>query len=196
MERKKRLRILILGSKEYPFGSNWGDDNITSGGYEKYVEGLVSEFMKNKGLEISIITRKFKGTKGFEKKGNLTIYRVGWLKGFFLRNISFNSMSFLKSLKLEFDTVISIGLFATLSGVLLKRFGKKFQLISSPQGIASSQPQYNWTLIWVLRHLERFAYKNAGVLVFLSNEEKLQFKGKLGILPKKYAIMPTGIDMK
>ncbi len=40
------IRVVILGSKEYPFGSNRGDDPIPSGGMETYVNDLAPELSK------------------------------------------------------------------------------------------------------------------------------------------------------
>lgn len=193
MRKSNKLRILILGSKEYPVGSNRGEDKITSGGYERYTQELVEELSKNKDLEIIVVTRKFPGTKEFERKKNIEIHGVKWFKGFFLRNISFNFFSYWKANELEFDIIIANGVFATISGFFLKKL-KKCKLISRPGGVASDQPQYDIFLRLILDALEKFAYKNADTIVFLSEGEKEGFHKKLGVVPKKYVIIPTAVN--
>ena len=50
------MNSLILGSKEYPLGTNI-DDTSPSGGMEVYIEELVNHL--NEYSDITIITRKF-----------------------------------------------------------------------------------------------------------------------------------------
>ncbi|MBW6451264.1 MAG: glycosyltransferase family 4 protein [DPANN group archaeon] len=186
--------ILLTGSKEYPFGTNQGDDSIPSGGIEVYTTRFVKEFSKYKNINLKIITRKFKGTKSYEKKDNIEIYRVSWIRGFFLRNISFNFFSFLKYLTLDFDILFATGPFAVLFAKLTKLLKNK-KLVARPAGISCSQPQYNSILRFVLKQIEILAYRNTDCIVFLSNEEKIQFTKKLGIKPQKDTIIPTGINI-
>lgn len=40
------MKLLILGSKEYPMGTNKGEDPLPSGGIEIYTENLVEFFME------------------------------------------------------------------------------------------------------------------------------------------------------
>ena len=177
------MRILLLGAKEYPFGS--GSD--LSGGMESYVQQLAEKLAgKN---EVTLITRKFKCQSAEEKKGKLKIIRVGWLNGTLLRNPSFNVSAFLKARQIAFDVVHAHGFVATFFGSMLGR-----PLVATPHGVAAGQPQYG-ALNSLLRHLERKAYERAASVVFLSENEKEKFSEKLGFTPKNSKVIPTGIDI-
>jgi hypothetical protein len=84
-------------------GTNQGDDPQPSGGIEIYIDTLVKKLVNDASLDFLIITRKFRETKAYEETNNSEIYRVPWMRGFFLRNISFNFNGFLKALTLDFE---------------------------------------------------------------------------------------------
>ncbi|MCK5176708.1 MAG: glycosyltransferase, partial [Candidatus Aenigmarchaeota archaeon] len=175
-----QTRILILGSKEYPFGC--GTDKIKSGGIESYTEGLAEEFGGKKDVEIVIITRMFENQKSYEKNKNIEVYRVPWIRGFYFRNPSFNIHAFLKALGLEFDVIIAQGPVAVFFSIILSKF-KKVKVIGRCAGISASQPQYGGFLKKIFFYLERFVYGKADAVVFGSDEEKKQFEAKLKFLP-------------
>lgn len=187
------MRLLILGSKEFPLGSNKGDDPISSGGIESYTQELVREFQHSKIFPI-VITRTFKGFKNYERSSNLEIHRVPWLRGFWFRNISFNLFSTLKAFSLQFDAILSQSLFSTLAGWVLSR-AKGVPLISRPAGVVWTQSQYPFFIRWILLHLERFAYGKADLVVFVSEEERTQFRKKLGFVPISIVI-ETGVRIR
>lgn len=56
------------------------------------------------------------------------------------------------------------------------------------------QPQYNFFVKSVLLFLETLAYKLADAVVFLSEGERGQLQKKMGFLPKRIALIPTGVD--
>jgi len=125
------------------------------------------------------------------KKHHLKICRVNWRKGFLLRNPSFNYNAFKLAKKLNFDVVFSHGAIATLFGSLLNK-----PLVAMPHGIACEQPQYNFMVKYLLKKIERIAYERASTVIFLSKQEKRNFEKALGFKPKKYSIIPPGIDFK
>lgn len=184
------MRLLILGSKEYPLGTS--DDKLKSGGIEVYNYNLVKHLGKE--VEIIIITRKFRSTRAYEKKGNVEIYRVPWIRGFYLRNPSFNFFAFLRALTLDYDLILAHGPVASFFASLLSLVKRK-KLIARPAGIAYVQPQYASIAKKLIFLLEKIAYKKASVVVFLSEAEKEQFKKKLGFIPENYTIIPTGVDI-
>jgi len=185
------MRILILGSKEYPMGTS--DDPIKSGGIEIYTQNFV-DHLKDKVEGITVITRRFRNTNPHESQNNIEIYRVRWIKGFYLRNPSFNLNAFFKSLSLDYDIIVSQGPVSSFFGGLLSLIKKK-KLVSRPAGVAYVQPQYGALLKRVLLIFEKIAYKNADIVVFLSEGEKEQFEKKLGFLPKRFEIIPTGVQI-
>jgi len=185
------MKVLILGSKEYPLGTS--DDPIKSGGIEVYTQHLV-DYLKKK-IDIIIITRKFKNTKSYEKIDNIEIYRVPWIKGFYFRNPSFNFMAFLRALFLKFDIILSQGPIATFFAILISKIKRK-KVIAIPSGIAFKQPQYKGFIKKILYFIEKWVYIRANMVVFLSNAEKNQIKIKLGFIPKNHTIIPTGVVIK
>ncbi|MFH1056570.1 MAG: glycosyltransferase family 4 protein [Candidatus Micrarchaeota archaeon] len=188
------MRLLILGSKEFPVGSGKGFDEFPSGGMERYVQDFSSGLAAMGHFPV-VVTRKFASQRSFENKGGVEVARVGWAKGYLLRNASFNLSAFFYSLKLDFDVIFANGVFATLSGIALRFFRKK-PVISRPAGIAWVQPQYNFAVKRILNALESFAYSHADAVVFLSRQEKSSFERKMGFLPKKYSVIHTGVDLK
>jgi glycosyltransferase involved in cell wall biosynthesis len=187
------MKILILGSKEYPLGTNT-EDVFPSGGIEVYVTSLISHFLKVPKTEEVIITRKFATISEHEKMGNVEILRVPWLKGFFLRNISFNFMAFMKALRFDYEIIHSHGPIATFFGIVLSKI-KKVPIVATPHGLALEQPQYNAFIRWFFSILERFAYSKPDAIVFLSEQEKTGFRKKLRFLPNRYRIIPPGVDI-
>ena len=188
------MRILILGSKEYPVGTNM-DDALPSGGIEFYVQDLVSQLAGIQKMEVAVITRRFSKTSAYEKNGNLEVFRVPWIKGFFFRNLTFNFMAFLKALRIDFDLLNSHGPVATFFGLLLSK-AKKTPVIATPHGLSLEQPQYPWLVKRFFSILEKIVYSKAHYVIFLSEEEKEGFRKKLGFFPGKYKVIYAGIDAK
>jgi glycosyltransferase involved in cell wall biosynthesis len=186
------MKVLILGSKEYPFAASKGYDKIASGGYEVHIENMVRR-VHNK-VNFVLITRKFPHQKEYEKIGNIEIHRVPYINGFYLRTPSFNFLSFIKSLQLNFDIVFAIGPIATFFGVLLSKIRRK-KIISAPHGIAFIQPQYNIFIKLFIKMIEYFSYKNADVIIFTSEQEKKNFRKNFGFLPPEIFIIPDAIDV-
>lgn len=158
------MKVLMLGSKEYPLAASAGSDPITSGGIESYVQNL-SEGLARRGTKVKIITRRFPKQAKREKNKNLEILRVPWVRGFYLRNPSFNLSAFAAALSGDYDLIHSHGPVASLLGWLAARLrGKK--IVATPHGVAYAQPQYGFFVSRLLRAVERFAYSRADVVVF------------------------------
>jgi|Deesub1362B_J571_1020462.scaffolds.fasta_scaffold07907_2 glycosyltransferase involved in cell wall biosynthesis len=185
------MKILILGSKEYPLGTS--DDPIKSGGIEVYTQNLVKH-LKEKVERIIIVTRRFRGTKIYEMQENIEIHRVPWIRGFYLRNPSFNLFAFLKALFLDFDVILAQGPVASFLGALLSIIKRK-KIVACPAGIAYVQPQYRKIVKRLLFIFEKITYRCVDAVIFLSEVEKEQFKKKLGYLPKHHFIIPPGIEI-
>jgi glycosyltransferase involved in cell wall biosynthesis len=193
-------RFIILGAKEYPLGSNKGEDAFSSGGMESYVQQL-APLLAARGARVTVLTRKFAGQPARETRGGVRIARVGWLKGFLFRNPSFNANALREILFMprgSFNVVIANGVMATLAALaakFLRRLaGERVRVIARPAGVAWVQPQYNAAVKTALLFFETVAYKLADAVVFLSGQERGQFKKKMGFLPKRAALIPTGID--
>jgi len=187
------MGVLILGSKEYPMGSNKGDDPIPSGGMETYLDDLAPELSKH--CELLVVTRKFKGTKKHEKAGNIEIHRVPYVKGKYFRNPSFNFLSFLYSLHLmkKVDVIYSQGLIASFFGYFLSKLCGR-PLVCRPAGIAYEQ--YTFPVDKILFLLMRTVYRKCDCVVFHSEGEKSNFLRILGFVPKRPEIILTGIPVE
>ena len=186
------LRVLMLGSKEYPVGSNKGDDPITSGGIEAHVENL-AEALSRKKVRVTVVTRRFAGTKAEEWHEGVRIKRVPWVRGKLLRNPSFNLHSLIRSWDEDYDVIHSHGAVAALMGWFLAK-AKGKPLVCTPHGVSKGQPQYGAALSASIGATERFAYKRAQCVVFLSNEERDAFGGKFGFVPSS-VVIPPGINL-
>lgn len=158
------MKLLILGSKEYPMGSNKGDDPLPSGGMELYIENLVKEFKKYPDLETVVITRRFVGTEPYEEHGNLRIFRVPFKRGVYFRNPTFNLRAASKALRIDFDVAITHGDIANILGLFVSKIKRK-PIIMVCHGKASEQPQYNFLLKFLFRIIEKSTYSHANVVV-------------------------------
>ncbi|MBR9679335.1 MAG: glycosyltransferase family 4 protein [Nanoarchaeota archaeon] len=162
------VNVLILGSKEFPLGINNNFDKFSSGGMEVHAEELVNTLKKKHN--IMVITRKFPSTKKFEKFRNVTVFRVPWVKGFFFRNPSFNFMSFLKALKLNFDVIICQDVIASFFGLILSKIKRK-PFISVMLGTPSEQPQYNFLVKTGFKLVEGLIYSGADHVLSVKNKK-------------------------
>ncbi len=179
------MKILILGSKEYPFGAATpAEDPNPSGGIEIYVENLVKNL--DKTLNLIIITRKFRNTKTYERKNNIEVYRLPFIKGFYLRNPSFNFLSFLRSLSLDFDVIISHDDIASFLGLLLSKIKRK-PIIMVCHGLPSEQPQYNPFIRFLFKFIEKITYTHSSANITHSPQQ-------LKKITKKYEVVFPGFD--
>ena len=187
------IRVLILGSKEYPFGTNLDDDKIPSGGMETYVDDLAPEL--SKFCNLLIITRKFRNTEKFQKIGkNISVFRVPWIKGKWMRNPSFNLFSFLYSLKRmkNIDIVYSNGIVAGFFALLLAKLFRK-KAVYRPAGIGFVQ--YGLPLKHMLFALERFVFEKSDAIVFHSDGEKRNAQILFNLELKNGHVILTGFPV-
>ena len=187
------MKILILGSKEYPMGSNKEDDPISSGGMETYVDDLALALSEYSTL--LIVTRKFRETKKREHLGSIEILRVPYLKGKYFRNPSFNFLSFLASLWLvkDVDAIYPQGIVASFFAYLLSRMSGK-PVVCRPAGIAYDQ--YGFPINRILYLLMKAVYRKCDCVVFHSEGEKENFTRILGFAPRRSEVILTGIPVE
>jgi len=179
------MKVLILGSKEYPFGKS--DDKLPSGGMESYVQDLAKHLIKLK-IQPIIVTRKFENLKSHEIISDAEVHRVNWMRGFLFRGPSFNLFSFFKALNLDYDVILTNGIMATLFGCLLRSLKNK-PIVAIPHGFAHTQKKYG-PLAKILHLLEKNIYAKVKVIALSPNEAK-KLK-ELGL--KDVVIIPTPVD--
>ena len=186
------MKVLILGSKEYPMGSNRGDDPIPSGGMETYVDDIVPALSRHAGLVV--VTRKFSRTGWHERKDGIEVWRVPWVKGKYLRNPTFNLFSFLLSLFLvprRVDVIYCHGIVASIFGKILSGiYGKP--LVSRPAGIFYQYPfPLNRILFWLVRKV----YLSSDRVIFHSQGEKDNFERDVGRTGRRGEVILTGFPI-
>ncbi len=130
---------------------------------ELYVQGLVGA-LAQKGVRVTLITRSFSGTKKDEDDGNIRTIRVPFIRGFYLRNPSFNLASFFRALSLDFDVLITNGEVSNFFGLVLAKIRHR-PIIMVSHGLASGQPQYNCLVKATFRINDRLTYTNADAVV-------------------------------
>ena len=184
--------VLILGSKEYPFGTNTGEDPIPSGGMETYVDDLAPELSRL--IKVVIVTRKFKQTPKYEKKGNITVFRVPWVKGKWFRNPTFNLVSFLKASGVirQIDIIYSNGIVSGLAALKLARIFRK-KAVYRPAGLVSKQ--YSFPIRQILYSLEKMLMKKSDAVVFHSDGEKRNAEEYFGLNLKNGHSILTGFPV-
>jgi glycosyltransferase involved in cell wall biosynthesis len=186
------VKLLITGSKEYPVGSS--DDPIPTGGMEVYTQSLAKALV-TAGHKPIVLTRLFRGTKAHEQRDGVVVERVPWVRGFFFRNLTFNFFAFFRQLSLDFDAVLANGVFASLFARIAKLVKGK-PVVARCAGVAWVQSQYPAPVKWLLKLFESITYRLMDTVVFLSNEEVKSFERKMGFLPKRWVLIPTGVDFE
>lgn len=192
------MKILLWGSKEYPFGVSTGD-KYPSGGIEKTIDSLAYWFSK-KGQTVIIITRKIKTDVVFDDsqllRQNIIVRRMLWVKGKFLRMPSYNLCAFFYLLftKRDYDILYTRGIFANFLGFFISKLKGVNQYMST-SGITTTQKQYSLFKL-ILTYLERYTYTRKRVIIFASKDEKKVFESELKINPAKYIIVPQGVTIK
>jgi glycosyltransferase involved in cell wall biosynthesis len=187
------IDVLVLGSKEYPFGINMGQDPIPSGGMETYVADLAPALSKM--CRLTIVTRRFAGSPVLEEKGNIKIRRVMWIKGKWLRNPSFNFFSVLSSARVArgIDIIYSNGIVAGLIGLLLSRAcGKK--CVYRPAGTAHMQQRFPVRQLLYLA--EKAVMGKSDAVVFHSEGEKRNAQGCFGLPLRNGKVILTGFPVE
>jgi len=187
------IGVLILGSKEYPFGSGKGGDPIPSGGMETYVNDLAGDLSAL--CRLKIVTRLFEGTPARESRGNIEVFRVPWKRGRWLRNPSFNLLSFLIALRARrgVDIVYSNGIVAGFFGYVLARMLRK-KAVFRPAGICYSQ--YPQPLRQALFVMEKLVFRKSDALVFHSDGEEANARRAFGFRPEKAHVILTGFPIE
>lgn len=184
------MKILMLGSKEYPFGS--GTDLMSGGGIEIHVEKL-SKYLAREGHEVFIITRRFRGQKHYERKGNIHVYRVKYLPGRALRATSFNAVSFFTARRLirkhNIDLMHCHGIISGFFGSFLSDITGKPMVLTPHGTIVYNRFPANETL----RLFQRVAVKKASRILFISRYAREQISPKT---KRPSALLTNGIDLE
>lgn len=178
------MKILITGSKEYPMGTS--TDKISSGGIEIYVEGLVNALHKHTDHDIIVLTRQFKNTQKKVKKDRISVFRVPYLGGFYLRNPTFNILAFLKSITVDHDLIIANGEISSILMLITAKIRRK-PIAVVCHGDASVQPQYNGLIKCMFKTINKIVYRYSDIVIAHKAEQVSNYTDD-------YRIILPGID--
>ncbi len=188
------MKILMLGSKEYPFGSSYKyERKKPTGGMEVHVQKL-SKYLARDGHEVFIVTRRFPGQSREEDFNNIYVYRTIFLYNMWLRTFTFNLFAFFRALRIirreSIDLIHSHGFVAGFFGSILSKLTKT-PLVWTPHGIVIDWPSPAKEAISffhriILRHVKK--------VIFISSEHVR----RRVILNKKISnvILTSGIDLE
>ncbi len=160
------MKVLMFGSKEYPFGVSAKYDPKAGGGIEKHVEKL-SKYLSRKGHVVFIITRRFPGQESEEHRSTIHVYRVPFIHNTYLRTLTFNLLSFLKALSIarkhRIDIIHSHGIVGSFFASLLSIFTRT-PLVMTPHGTVDE-----WGLFKLpLKLFETLSLRTAKKVLFIS----------------------------
>jgi len=165
------MKILILGSKEYPFNVSYRFDRKAGGGIETHVEKL-AKYLSKKGNETFIITRRFPGQKSKEDIGRIHVYRTRFVYNKYLRAVTFNLFGLWKGLRLVktkgIDVIHCHGAVAGFFGSILSRFSG-IPMVFTPHGVIVGWGSPVKEILWLF---ERFSFLSAKKAIFISKEAK------------------------
>ena len=170
------MKVLLLGSKEYPFGSSSGYDRRPGGGIEAHVEKL-AKYLSKDGNEAFIITRKFPAQNEEEHIGKIHVYRIGYMKNIFLRTLTFNRNAAKKAAeqrvigpKRIIDEVDIIHCHGPVAGFFGSRLAKKFKkpMIFTPHGIVVD---WCWPIKKIVSYFEKKSFASAKKNIFIAENE-------------------------
>jgi glycosyltransferase involved in cell wall biosynthesis len=189
------MKILMLGSKEYPFpsSSHIYEKKKPSGGIEPHVQKL-SKYLARDGHEVFILTRRFPGQAAREGFGNIHVYRTRFIYNMWLRTLTFNLFAFLKSIQIirreRIDLIHSHGHVAGFFGSLLSRL-TGVPLVWTPHGIVIDWPSPAKEALFLFH---RLTLRKAKKIIFISSE----YVRRRILLNKKISnvILTSGIDLE
>lgn len=161
------MKILMLGSKEYPFNVSYRYDKKAGGGMEIHVEKL-TKYLSEHGNDVFIITRRFPGQRGKEDTGRIHVYRTKFVYNKYLRAPSFNFFSFLKALRLvRKERIDIIHCHGALSGTFGSMFSKltRIPMVFTPHGVVTG---WGFPFKEILKLMEIISVKSAKKTLFIS----------------------------
>jgi phosphatidylinositol alpha-mannosyltransferase len=188
------MRILMLGSKEYPFGVSSGHDPKAGGGIEAHV-GKLSKYLARLGHEVFIVTRRFPGQPSHEiireSPGKIHVYRTPYLPNKHLRAFSYNLLAYMKSLRLirrfRIDLIHSHAVTAGFFGVKLSR-ATGTPVVFTPHGLIVD---WGFPTRQALSLFQRIALSMSTRVLFISREASRVLR-----TPKPHTLLTNGIDLE
>lgn len=172
------MKILMLGVKEYPYGTSSLFEKIAGGGIAKVIIELVLELVNlDDDIEIGLIVRRMPKQPKFEQFGRVTIYRVNWINNRYLRMPSFAITTFIKVMTIgkDYDIFHAHDAYAIfISHFLHVFFPAKIKVGNPHGGPFNKKSRYNILATFLYRYIEKINLKKTKFLIFTSEAEKKQ----------------------
>jgi glycosyltransferase involved in cell wall biosynthesis len=185
------MKILMLGSKEYPLGVSAGRDPKAGGGIEFHVEKL-SKYLARRGHELFVITRRFPGQPAREANAGIHVFRTGYIHNKYLRAFSFNLLGFFRALLLmrrhRIELIHAHAVTAGFFGVLLSRLTGR-PMVATPHGTIVG---WGFPVREILRFFERLTLRGASRVIFISRPAR----EVLSPLARHHTLLSNAIDLE
>jgi len=186
------MKALILGSKEYPplFRIEG------CGGIEVHV-GAIAIYLKQRNVEVYLVTRKGPGQAGVEHGELLHVYRVPYLPNRLLRTFSFNLFAFPLSLYLVLQSRISIvhanDFVSGLFGALIAKVTRRRFILSAPT-FGSKQPEWPALARISLLAFEKFSLRSASRIFLFTPQDIRDAVRRYRLDKGKVELLGNGTD--
>lgn len=173
------MKIIVLGCKDYPAFKHAKD----VGGIETFCNDVLPRL---DDIEFIVFTRKYKNAVKEETIGNVKVIRLPFINLPLLKTFSFNLFSYFKARKIKADLIWA---HEPVAGFYAYRISKRNNLpyILHIHSRGSLEPA-NFIRRYGLRFMEKYAYKNAKQVIFVSSNIAKDIN-KNGI------VIPVGIDV-
>ena len=185
------MRILMLGSKEYPFGVSARHDPKAGGGIELHVEKL-SKYLARRGHRVIVITRRFPGQPAEEDAGGVRVIRTRHMRNRYLRAFSFNLLGFLKAVSLarreRIDIIHAHAVTAGFFGCMLSKLTGK-PMAFTPHGMIVD---WGFPVREILRGFQKAALRGAAMTIFISRPARDALSG----MTRRHALLSNAIDVE
>jgi glycosyltransferase involved in cell wall biosynthesis len=186
------MRILMLGSKEHPFGVSAGHDPKAGGGIELHVEKL-SKYLARRGHRVFIITRRFPGQASREDVEGVCVIRTRHIRNRYLRGFSCNLLGFIRAVSLvrkeRIDLIHSHAVTAGFFGSMLSRITGK-PMVFTPHGMIVD---WRFPVREILRGFQKAALREASRTIFISKPARDALSG---FAKKGHALLSNAIDLE
>ncbi len=189
------MKIVLLGSKEYPFNSSYKWDKCAGGGYEVHIEKL-AKYLVKKGHDVIIVTRLFPDQKREQSyfRGKLKVFRVPYMKHQALRTISYlrNAYSFLRKF-LNGNEVDLLHAHGAIAAHYCDKLSDKFNIpyVYTPHGVTTGWP---FPLLQILTGWENTSVRKAQIVYHLSENERRTHRRRSGVFPNMVITNAIDID--
>ncbi len=172
------MKIIVLGCKDYPAFKHAKD----VGGIETFCNDVLPRL---NDIEFIVFTRRYKDAAKEETIGNVKVIRSPFLNLPMLQTFTFNFFSFFKARKIKADMLWAHEPVAGFYAYWISKLAK-IPYILHIHSRGSLEPA-NFNREFWMKVMERYAYKNAKQVIFVSSSIS-QSLHKPGIM------IPVGID--